>query len=256
MARTAALACLAVLLVAVPAAQAELTHRGNLFVRFDGGISPSALPRNDAAPIGVRIEGRIRTLKGRRPALRRIRVALHRAGRLQTRGLPVCPRRRIEDADNTQALAACAPALVGVGGITGRSSFENQARALVRGDLLLFNSTSGGRPVILAHYFQTTPARTTTVFVFRIRRTGGTFGTVITAKLPESLNRNGYMTSIFMRLQRTYVFRGRRRAYLSAGCGAPPGFRIAVFPFALASMGFDDGRTLSSKLIRSCRVRG
>ena len=52
------------------------------------------------------------------------------------------------------------------------------------------------------------------------------------------------------------LYRGQRRSYLSATCDAPAGFPGATFPFAHASMTFADGRTLSSTLTRSCKVRG
>jgi hypothetical protein len=43
---------------------------------------------------------------------------------------------------------------------------------------------------------------------------------------------------------------------MSAPCRAPRGVKEAAFKFAFASMLFDDGRTLSSTLTRTCRVRG
>ena len=53
-------------------AQAELTARGDLFVKFSGGIAPNALPRDARAPISVSVAGTVRTLSGERPpALRR-----------------------------------------------------------------------------------------------------------------------------------------------------------------------------------------
>ena len=112
-----------------------------------------------------------------------------------------------------------------------------------------------GRPAILGHLYQSFPAPITKIIVFSIRRTGGAFGTVIAGTLPQSVNRNGYLRSIFLQLQRRYVFRGSPRAYLSARCAAPAGFPGALFPFARASMSFDDGRTLSSTLVRSCKVK-
>ncbi len=177
-----------------------------------------------------------------------------RLGRLDTRGLPKCRRRRIASAGSAEALAACGDALVGAGGIVARSSFAGQSKSTLRGELLFFNAVSRGRPLILAHLSQSNPP-TIDLIDFHIRRTRGTFGTAITARLSRSVNRNGYLKSIFLRLQRTYSFHGRRRAYLSAGCAAPRGFPGAVFPFARASMTFDDGRTLSSTLVRSCKVR-
>ena len=78
------------LLLGAATASAELTQDGNLFIRFDGGITPQALPRDASAPIAVRIEGTIRAPGGESPpGLRKIRVALNKAGRLETRGQPI-----------------------------------------------------------------------------------------------------------------------------------------------------------------------
>jgi hypothetical protein len=238
-------------------ASAELTQRGNLFIRFDGGISPKKLPRSTLAPIAVRIEGAIKVLPGESPpALRGIKIALNRAGQLSTRGLPVCHRQQIAVGNSAEAVAACGPALVGSGGIVARTTLPDQSAITVRGDLLLFNSIVHGRAAILAHIYQTRPVPITRIVVFEIHRKPGTFGTVITAEITPAIERNGYLKSIFLQLERRYVYRGRQRAYLSAACSAPAGFTIATFPFARASMTFDNGRTLASTLVRSCGVKG
>jgi hypothetical protein len=252
-------ASLALALAALLAASAgaELTEKGGVFVHFGGGISPRALPRHHNAPIAVRIEGSVKVPAGHRPpSLSRIRIALNRRGRLYTRGLRVCRRSQIQSATPSRALGVCGPALVGSGGIVARTSLADQSPYLMRGNVLLFNSVAHGRPAILAHVFQSAPAPITNIIVFQIRRARGAFGTVITAGLPPVLEHNGYLKSIFLRLQRTYAFRGRTRSYLSAGCPAPKGFPLAIFPFARASMSFDDGRTLSATLIRTCKAKG
>ncbi len=245
------------MLVFAACAGAELSQKGDLFVRFDGGILPQKLPRESPAPIGVRIEGTIRGLSGARPpALRRIRIALNRAGRLETRGLPVCRQSQIEFVSGPEALTACGDSLVGAGGIVARTDIAGQENALIRGEVLLFNGVADGRPAIFAHIYQRKPALITRVVVFHIQRSGGEFGTVITGDLPPSLNRNGYLISIFLQLQRRYAYRGRPMSYISASCAAPSGFSTAVFPFAKVSMTFSDGRTLASTMTRSCRVSG
>ncbi len=237
-------------------ASAELTHRGNLFVRFDGGISPGALPRNTLAPIALRIEGKIRVRGGQHPPpLRRIRIAINRAGHLSTRGLSVCRQQQIELATSAEALASCGPALVGAGGIVAQIALPDQSASPLRGELLLFNSVVHSRPAILAHVYQTHPVPITRVIVLEIRRSAGTFGVVLTARFNSRQNKNVALKSIFLQLERRYVFRGRSHAYLSAACSAPPGFPGATFPFARASATFDDGRTLASTLVRSCRVK-
>lgn len=238
-------------------ASAELTQRGNLFIRFDGGILPRKLPRHEPAPISVRIEGAIKVLPGESPpALRGIKIALNRAGQLNTQGLPVCHRQEIAVGNSAEAVAACGPALVGSGGIVARTTLPDQSATTVRGDLLLFNSIVDGQAAILAHIYQTRPVPITRIVVFEIQRKPGTFGTVITAEITPAIERNGYLKSIFLQLERRYTYRGRQRAYLSAACSAPAGFTVATFPFARASMSFDNGRTLSSTLVRSCGVKG
>jgi hypothetical protein len=245
------------MLVFAASAGAELTQKGDLFVHFDGGISPKSLPRNSLAPISVHIEGRIRGLSGSHPPpLRRIRIALNRGGVVDAKGLPVCRQSQVEFATGPQALAACGSALVGAGGIVARTDLAGQPNAQIRGEVLLFNSVTDGRPSILAHIFQKKPAQIIRLVVFHIQHTGGNFGTVISGDLPPALNTNGYLESIFLQLQRSYVFHGKHKAYIAASCAAPAALSIAIFPFAKVSMTFADGRTLSSTMTRVCKVRG
>ena len=45
----------ALLLSIATSADAELVERGGLFVRFQGGLAPTALPRDSLAPISVSV---------------------------------------------------------------------------------------------------------------------------------------------------------------------------------------------------------
>src|SRR5215217_9562500 len=97
--RALALLAIAASLLAVTASvvRAELSASGNLFITFDGGIEPEALPRDERAPITVWIVCRVRTLSGETPpSLREVTIGLHRDGHLETRGLPRCSRRQID----------------------------------------------------------------------------------------------------------------------------------------------------------------
>jgi hypothetical protein len=249
---------LATALAMPAAAKAELTQRGNLFVSFEGGIAPNALPRDHLVPIAVEVAGRVRTLSGERPpALREIRIELNRAGHLDTKGLPICRRAQIEVSTSEQALAACRGALVGTGAYAASASFPEQSTFPANGRILAFNSRADGKSAILAHVYGTHPAPNTRIVVFGIeRRAHGTYGTVLHGALPASINRWGYLKRISLRLHRVYRHRGRTRSYVSAACEAPPGFPGASFAFARARMRFADGRRLSSTLTRSCAVRG
>lgn len=238
-------------------ARAELTASGDLFIKFSGGIEPDALPRHARAPIAVRVSGTIRTLSGERPpSLRRIAIALNSGGRLDADGLPICHKRQIEPSTSAEAMAFCGDALVGGGSYLADIAFPEQDTFSSRGRILAFNTVIGGKRAILAHVYGTKPVPITRIIVFHIRERGGTFGTVLTGALPEELIRYGYLRRITLRLHRDFLYEGRQRSYLSAACAAPAGFPGAVFPFARASMGFADGRTLSSTLTRTCKVRG
>lgn len=244
------------LLAGISSAQAALAQKGNLFIRFDGGISPRALPRHELAPVSVRVEGTIRQIGGDSPpALRHMEVAINRAGHLETRGLPVCKQSRIRSVTTAEAIAACGSSLVGSGGYTVRTTLPDQSDIVTPGEILLFNSRYRGHTAVLARAFETEPLPIERVFVFRISHSGGTYGTTVSAEVPAGLSRHGYLHSIYLNLGRTYSYRGVRRSYLSASCAAPSGFNQALFPFAHASMSFDDGRTLSSTISRTCRVR-
>jgi hypothetical protein len=248
---------IAVFAVGASLARAELTAHGDLFVRFSGGIAPDALPRHSRAPISVSVAGTIRTLSGERPpALRRITIAINRGGRLDAHGLPVCRRQDIEPSSTEEARRACGPALVGGGSYDADVAFPEQTSFPSQGRILAFNAVIEGKRAILAQVYGVNPVPITRVIVFHIRESAGTYGTVLTGALPASLNRYGYLTRISLSLHRNFTYRGRRRSYLSAACDAPAGFPGATFPFAHASMTFADGRTLSSTLTRSCKVRG
>jgi hypothetical protein len=237
-------------------AQAELTARGDLFVKFSGGIAPDSRPRDARAPISIRVAGTVRTLSGERPpALRGITIAINRGGRLDARGLPICRQREIEPSSSEEALDRCGPALVGGGSYDADVAFPEQSAFPSHGRVLAFNSIVDGKRAILAHVYGAKPIPITRIVVFHIRETGGTYGTVLTGALPASTNRWGYLRSISLNLHRNFTYRGQRRSYLSAACAAPDGFPGATFPFARASMRFADGRTLSSILTRSCKVR-
>jgi hypothetical protein len=51
-----------------------------------------------------------------------------------------------------------------------------------------------GHPAILAQVYGGEPASTTRIVGFHIRRSAGTFGTVLTASVPESLDQWGHLT--------------------------------------------------------------
>jgi hypothetical protein len=238
-------------------AQAEITQRGDLRVAFGGSLTPHALPRSGTAPVKVAVGAKIATTNGSNPPqLRRISIAINRNGRFEPKGLPLCSLEQIQPTTTADALAACRASLVGEGSFSAKVLLPQQAPFPSAGKVYAFNGTYRGRAAILAHVYGTQPIPTSYTIPFQISRSKGTFGTVLSASLPQVTSEWGYVTGLQITLGRTFSSHGKRRSYLSAGCPAPKGFPGAVFPFAKASFAFGGRGTLTSVLNRSCGARG
>jgi hypothetical protein len=249
---------MALLLIVLGAAiaQAEIAQRGTLRVAFNGKIAPHKLPRRGTAPVSVSFSGGIETTdKSPPPQLRRIALAINRAGRLDYQGLPDCHYHQIQPASTAEAQEACHHSLIGTGTFLAHVVLPEQSPFPSNGRVLAFNGALHGKPVIFAHIYGTEPLPQSFVLPFAIKRGHGAYHTTLIASLPRVAAEWGYVSSVSLTLQRRFRYRGKTHSYLSAGCPAPKGFPGATFTFARVSFGFEDGRTLSSTLNRSCGVR-
>lgn len=234
-----------------------VTQKGRLRVSVSGSIAPTALPRHGAAPVSVKVGGRISTTDGGTPPqLKELLIAINRHGRLDYAGLPTCTQHQIDPATSAQALAACHGALVGQGRFSADIVLAGQAPYPTTGRLLVFNGRSHGRPALLGQIYTAHPFGNSFVITFAIRsRAHGQFGTELVASLPKALGSWGYVTGISMTLSRRWSYRGARHSYVSAGCPAPKGFPTVPFPLARASFAFAGGVKLSSTVSDHCTVR-
>jgi len=250
------LAVAAALCLAIPA-QAEITQQGKLITTFDSSLTPKRLPRNEPAPVAVRVAGDFKTTEGAKlPQLRTISVAINSAGRLYDKGLPTCEVKTIEPATEAEAQKLCHRSIVGSGHVTVQVHIENQATFAVKASLLAFNGpTRHGRKLILAQVYADNPPGAF-VLTFRLKKQPGLFGTVMSTRLPASAQSWAYLSHFDMTLDRQYRYRGKGRSYISAACSAPAGFPGATFPFAKANYGFANGQHLRTTVVRSCEVGG
>lgn len=238
-------------------AQADTVQSGSIRVAFSGDIAPRVLPRNGKAPIKVSVGTKVIPLKGKPTSqLRRLEIAINKNGVIDTRGLPVCPLNVLQPSTTTDALRNCRHSLVGEGLFEAKVLLKGQASFPSKGKLYAFNSRINGRPAILAHVYGTQPAPASFTLVFEIRKSRGTFGTVLTSSLPEVTADSGYVTGLSLTLGKQFSSHGHRESYVSAGCPAPKGFPGAVFPFARATLSFAGGKKVSHVLTRSCSARG
>jgi len=252
-----ATAALALALAAFAAgAHAEVVQQGNLRVSFKGGLEPRALPRQGQAPVAVTLSGEVLTTdRTAPPQLRTITLAINRNGHLNHRGLPTCNYHQIQPASTREAILACRDAIIGSGTFAANVVLPEQSPFPSAGRVIAFNGLLHGRHVVFAHIYGTEPLPQSRVLSFEISRASGGFGTTLTAKLPRVAADWGYVSSVGLTLNRKFRYRGRAQSYLSAGCPAPGKFSVVTFPLARASFGFEDGRVLTSTLVRSCKVK-
>jgi hypothetical protein len=244
------------LCLAIPA-RAELSQEGDLLVAFQGGLTPKLLPRKVPAPVAVTVAGDIKATKGTPlPQLRTISVSINRAGRLYDKGLPTCRVKSIQPATEEEAREVCPNAIVGTGHVTVQAHIPSQAPFAVKAKLLAFNGPrKHGHKLILAQVYAKSPPGAF-VLAFTVKKHSGLFGTTMSTSLPESAQGWAYLSHFDMTLDRTYRRHGTEHSFVSAACSAPAGFPGAVFPFAKATYGFDNGQSLTTTVVRSCKVAG
>jgi hypothetical protein len=241
----------------VAVARGEISGDGELFVSFNGGFTPHALPRDRDVPVTVRLNTAIKTADGSRPPqLRQIALEINRYGHISTKGLPACRPALLESTDSSTALSRCGEALVGKGRLTANVEFPNRTPFAVHGKMLAFNGVAHGRPAILLHIHGSQPADVTVVLSFSIRHPAeGKFGTVLKTKIPRLASDLGYVTKVSMAFDRRYHYRGQEYSFLGARCAAPSGFPGAIFSFTRGTFTFAGGKKITTTLTRTCRVR-
>jgi hypothetical protein len=246
-----ALLCLA----AVPAG-AEQTGRPGVVVSLDGSVAPRHIPRHRVVPVSIDLTGTVRGTDGAPPPrLSRIELAFGSRGGLDVAGLPVCPRARLRNATGRQALARCRGALVGRGKISSEVPLDPDEPLLARAGVLAFNGRSNGRPAVWVHAYSASPP-VSFVLPFYLRTLGaGTYGILLRSPVRRALGRWPRLRSFQITLGRRYRAGGKRRSYLSAHCPLPPRFNAGIFPLARATYYFSPRPTLSTTIMRGCRVR-
>ncbi len=238
-------------------ASAEQDQSGVLIASFHGGIAPQKLPRSEPAPISVQMGGKIKTTdRSTPPKLERIVLEINRLGVISTKGLPTCSLSKLEAVSAATAKRQCKAAQVGHGNVTSRVSLPGQGAFASNGSLLAFNGAFKGHQAVFAQVESGPPLPLTYVIVFEVKKKGGTFGTELIGTLPPIASEYGYISAFDLSLGASYRYHGKKLSYASAACPAPQGFPGATFPFAKASYEFADGKVLSAKLVRSCKVRG
>jgi hypothetical protein len=238
-------------------AQADVISGANVRVSFRGGITPTTLPRSELAPIALHIAATVTPIEeGQRPqALERLTVEVNRHAVATTRGLPVCPWRKLRSTTSYRALAICRDALIGTGHFSSHIDIPEQAPFPAEGRMLAFNSRRNGKPAVAAHVFGKVPARTSEVLPLTFTRRGnGNFGPIVSMKMPDIGNEWGYVQGFDLTLKRHYHFHGRAMSVISASCPAPPDLDEVPFRAARGIFEMADGSKLARVVGGRCKV--
>jgi hypothetical protein len=240
-------ACALALLGAAQPASGEVVQQGGIRISYDAALRPTALPEDGTAPATVTFSARLIPLRGETlPQLREVTIGISRHGYLDSARLPVCRYLQLKASSTATALRACGRSLVGEGRFKARVLIPDQTPFPSAGRLLAFYGRYRGHPAVLGHVYGTTPAPISYTIPFLLRRSRGTFGTILTASLQPAIGESGYITLLRMTI-------GGRFGHLRASCPVRPG-TTTLFPLASLSIRFPQ-RQLSTTLLRSCRGR-
>jgi hypothetical protein len=222
-------------------------------------IAPYRLPRLAPAPISVFVAGHVAATDdddGVPPQLERMRIEVNRHGVLRSKGLPTCRIPQLKTATTAKALETCAPALIGSGRFWAHILLADQPAYETHGRLLIFNGRRGSQPMVLAHIFTSNPFPSSFVIPFAVGRVAdGTYGTVLTASLPQALGDWGFVDRIKLNLKRDYRYRGRELSYFNASCPAPAGAIRVPFALARSTFYFEGHRPVLVSVAKACGVR-
>ncbi len=89
---------------------------GNLFLRDNGGITPTKLPRHEQAPVTAYINGTIGTVDGSHPpAISSVIADFDKNIEVNAKGLPSCQMVKLAARSTADVRKACPDAIVGEG---------------------------------------------------------------------------------------------------------------------------------------------
>ncbi|HET8566346.1 MAG TPA: hypothetical protein VFL77_07715 [Solirubrobacterales bacterium] len=214
---------------------------GNIKFTFDGGFSPTKLPKKKMAPIVLTASGKIQTKDGSHPpALKTVEVESDKNGTINTKGVPVCKSGQLQSRDTKAAEKVCGSAIIGTGTTSVEIQFPEQNPIPVNSKLLVFNGgTSGGKTTLFIHAYITVPtpaAIVTTVKIKKIHK--GRYGLLSVASVPKIAGGSGSVKSFSLKV-------GNKKKVLSAKC---PDGKLQAHATAI----FADGTKASAAIVRTC----
>ena len=239
---------LALIVAASALAKPHVIRAGNLFLRDNGGIFPSKLPRHSQTPISARIDAAIGTVDGTHPpAVKTLNIDFDKSIEVNARGLPICREGQLVARSTADAKKACPDAIVGSGEAEVEVAFPEQEPIDAKGPIFLFNGgVHGGTTLLFVHTYVDVPAPTAviaTVKITRIHR--GHYGIHTVSQIPAIAGGAGSVIRFKLSIGRKFTYKGKKESYLTASC--PTGLY-----YTEGDILFADGSTLRGTHLLPC----
>lgn len=239
----------AILLLVGGSAYALRLQVGNIIVVGDGNFSPTTLPKHELAPIRLHGYGKIETADGSLPPiLERLVFWFDKHGGVETRGLAICPMRKLVATTPSRARKNCGSAIVGTGFGKAVVNFPEQDQIPATSPLTIFNAPpQHGNPSVYVHAYTTVGGPSTFVIPIEIQKVNdGRYGFKTVANIPKIVN--GYGTPVYGRLSigKEWTYKGKRLSYANASC---PDGRLQ----AKVQSTFKDGTLLQGTFFKPCK---
>jgi hypothetical protein len=194
---------------------------GDLILDSEGGFEPTALPKNQNAPILTHGGGKLSTASGELPPiLDKFVLEFDKHGALDTTGIPVCTQGKLVATDVAAARRACKDAIIGKGFGSAVVKFPEQGPIKVGSPITLFNGPKkGGDFTIIAHAHLDYPGPATFIVPIVIEKIHkGVYGYRVVVRIPKIAGGYGHPIAGSAKVGRKWTFEGRKHSYINARC--------------------------------------